>query len=228
MLSKLKGRMTYANVASTAALLIAIGGGGAAVAATLVPHNSVGSAQIINGSVKGRDIHPNAVGSIQAKDGALTGTDVADDSLTGSDVDESSLGQVPNANNANTAGTATTANGLSSGAITNPNVFGTGNLGIVRAYAWNSSASADIDLTGTTYAYNRSGGTINVVHNSTGNYTITFAGLNIGGGNVVVSSYASGAIFCNSGGWSSNSMTVNCYNTAGAPADSRWTIAVTD
>ncbi|GAA3833516.1 hypothetical protein [Nocardioides panacisoli] len=228
MFSKLKGRMTYANVASTAALLIAIGGSGAAVAATLVPHNSVGSAQIINGSVKGRDIHPNAVGSIQAKDNALTGTDVADDSLTGSDVDENSLGQVPNANNANNANTATTANGLSSGAINSPSVFGTANLGIVRGYAWNNSASANADITNNGYTYNRSGGAVNVVHNSAGNYSITFTGLNLGGGNIVVSGYGGGAVWCKVGGWSSSTITVLCYNSAGTATDSDWTLAATD
>jgi hypothetical protein len=225
MVSKLKGRMTYANVASTAALLIAIGGSGAAVAATLVPHDSVGSAQIINGSVKGKDIHPNAVGSIQAKDNALTGTDVADDSLTGSDLDESTLGQVPTANSANTANTA---NGLSNGAINNPSVFGTNNLGVVRGYAWNNNAAASSDITNNGYTYNRSGGAVNVVHNSAGNYSVTFTGLGLSGGNIVVSGYGGGAVWCKVGGWSSTTVTVLCFNSAGTATDSDWTLAATD
>jgi len=220
MLSRLKERMTYANVASTMALVIAIGGGGAAVAAAMVPANSVGSKQIINNSVKSKDIKDNGV--------------------KGADVDETTLGQVPSAvsadsantansaNSATTATTATTANGLSSGAITSPDVFGTGNLGIVRAYAWNNSASANANLTSNGYTYNRSGGAVNVVHNSAGNYTITFTGLNLNGGNVVVSGYGGGSTWCKVSSWGSTSVGVLCFNSAGAATDSLWTIAVTD
>ena len=214
MLTTLRSRMTYANVASTMALVIAIGGGGAAVAASVLPANSVGSKQIINDSVKSKDLKDNGV--------------------TGTDVNESTLGQVPsaaNADNATTAtsaGSASTANGLSSAAITNSNVFGTGDLGIVRGYAWNNSASSDATLSGNGYTYNRSGGAVTVAHNSAGNYTVTFAGLNINGGNVVVSGYGGGANWCKVSSWGSSSMGVLCFNSAGAPTDSLWTIAVTD
>lgn len=218
MFSNLKDRMSYANVVSTAALVIAVVGGGTAVAASVVPANSVGSRQIIN----------NAVKSI----------DIKDDSLTGTDILEGSLAQVPsaanadnatNALNASNATTAGTANNVAPNSITNSNAFGTGNLGIVRGYAWNSSPSANADLTNNGYTYNRSGGAVNVVHNAAGNYTITFTGLNIGGGNVVVSAYGgANAVWCKSGGWGSSTMTVYCFNAAGALTDSSWTIAVTD
>ncbi|WP_395657743.1 hypothetical protein [Nocardioides sp.] len=212
MFSRLKTRMTYANVASTLALVVAVGGGGAAVAAAKLPANSVGSKQVINNSLNGQDIK--------------------DDRVKGADIDESTLGQVPSAANADaattagSANTATTANGLSAGAINNPNVFGTAALGVVRAYAWNSSASANATLTN--YTYNRSGGAVNVVHNSAGDYTITFAGLNLSAGNVVVSGYGGGATWCKVNSWGSSSIGVLCFNSAGAPTDSRWTIAVTE
>lgn len=214
MLSNLRSRMTYANVASTLALVIAVGGGGAAVAAAKLPANSVGSKQVINNSLNSKDLK--------------------DDRVKGVDIDESTLGQVPsaanadNATNAGNAATATTANGLSSGAINDPNVFGTGNLGIVRAYAWNSSASANADLTSSTYTYNRSGGAVTVTHNSAGNYTINFAGLNLNGGNIVVSGYGGGANWCKVSSWGGSSVGVLCFNSAGAPTDSLWTIAATD
>jgi hypothetical protein len=66
MLENLKDKLTYANVASTAALCIALAGGGAAAAAALVPHNSVGSRQIINDSVKSIDIKNGA--GVKAQD----------------------------------------------------------------------------------------------------------------------------------------------------------------
>ncbi len=182
MFSRLKARMTYANVASTMALVIAIGGGGAAVAATMLPANSVGSRQIVNNSVKSPDL----------KNGGVKGIDLA------------------------------------GGAINQPSVFGTGDLGVVRAYAWNSSPSASADLTNNGYTYNRSGGAVNVVHNSTGSYTITFAGLDLNGGNVVVSGYGGNPTWCVVGSWGSSSVSVSCFDAAGSPADSFWTIAVSD
>ncbi|HEY0952628.1 hypothetical protein [Nocardioides sp.] len=182
MFSRLKNRMTYANVASTTALVIAIGGSGAAVAATMLPANSVGSRQLINNSVKSADL----------KDHGVRAADIAN------------------------------------GAIDRPGAFGTGNLGVVRAYAWNSSPSASADLTGNGYTYNRSGGTVSVVHNSAGSYTISFAGLNLDGGNVVVSGYGGSPTWCTVGSWGSSSVSVRCFDAAGAPTDSYWTIAVSD
>ncbi len=182
MLSKLKARMTYANVASTTALVIAIGGSGAAVAATVLPANSVGSRQLVNNSVK----------SVDLRDGGVTGADLAP------------------------------------GAISQPGAFGTGDLGVVRAYAWNSSPGASADLTSNGYTYNRSGGAVTVTHNATGRYTINFAGLDLNGGNVVVSGYGGAPTWCTVGSWGSSSVNVTCFDAAGAPADSYWTIAASD
>lgn len=182
MFSSLTSRMTYANVASTTALVIAIGGGGAAVAASLAPANSVGSRQLIDNSVK----------SVDLKNGGVTGSD------------------------------------LKNGAINRPGLFGTGDLGVVRAYAWNSSPNASADLTDNGYTYNRSGGPVNVTHNSAGNYTINFAGLNLNGGNVVVSGYGGTPTWCTVGGWGASSVNVTCFDAAGAPADSYWTISASD
>lgn len=182
MFSRLKNRMTYANVASTTALVIAVGGGGAAVAASMVPADSVGSRQIVNNSVKSADL----------KNHGVRAADLAD------------------------------------GAIDRASAFGSGNLGVVRAYAWNSSPSTNADLTGNGYTYNRSGGAVSVVHSSTGRYTITFAGLSLDGGNVVVSGYGGSPTWCTVGSWGSNSVNVSCFDAAGAPADSYWTISVSD
>ena len=88
MASRFRDKMTYANVASTAALVIAVAGGGAATAAALIPNNSVNSAKIVNNSVKS--------------------IDVKNDNLNGTDINEGSLGQVPSANTANSATNADT------------------------------------------------------------------------------------------------------------------------
>jgi hypothetical protein len=89
-----RGRLTYANVVATLALVLAVGGGATALALTL-PKNSVHSKQIAKGAVKTSDIGKDAV--------------------TGDKVKESSLGKVPlaahadSADSAGTAGTATNA-----------------------------------------------------------------------------------------------------------------------
>ena len=211
MFSRLRGQMTYANVASTLALMLVVGGGGVAVAASVVPRNSVGTRQIIN----------NAVKSI----------DVRDNTLKGIDINESLLGQVPeaahatNADNANNANTANSANTVANGAISSPDAFGTGELGVVRAYAWNNLINTNGTLSGNGYTYNRSGGSVTVTHNSAGNYTVTFTGLNLNGGNYQVSGYGPGANWCKVSSWGGSAAGVLCFNSAGAATDSLFTIA---
>src|SRR5690349_16972015 len=55
-----RGRLTYANVVATLALVLAVGGGATALALTL-PKNSVHSKQIAKGAVKTSDIGKDAV-----------------------------------------------------------------------------------------------------------------------------------------------------------------------
>jgi hypothetical protein len=98
----LRRRLTYANVMSTVAVFLAIGGG--AYAAVKLPRNSVGKSQIKNGAVTHRKLARRAV----------TGSNVAHNSLTGVQIKESTLGTVPNARHASTADTATNASHASS------------------------------------------------------------------------------------------------------------------
>jgi len=91
----MKHRTRYANITSTVALVVALVGGGTAVAANLAK-DSVASRQIKNGTVKAVDIKSGAVGSAQ----------VGDDRLTGADIDEGSLRRVRSAESAVTAESA--------------------------------------------------------------------------------------------------------------------------
>jgi hypothetical protein len=101
----LRSKLTFANVCSFLALLIAIGTGSAYAA------NTIFSTDIVNGEVKTLDLATNAVttgkianGQVQTADiGAnqvlgshvlndnLTGVDIAANSLKGADIDESTL-----------------------------------------------------------------------------------------------------------------------------------------
>jgi hypothetical protein len=83
-MTSIREHVTYANIAATLALVLALGG--TAYAAGL-PKNSVGSKQVKNNSLSTKDL----------KNGSATGADVKGDSLTGAQVDESTLGAVPQA-----------------------------------------------------------------------------------------------------------------------------------
>ena len=80
-------RLTYANVLSTLCLFLVLGGG--AWAATKLPKNSVGTPQL--------------------KANAVTGAKVKNGSLTGADVQASTLGKVPQATSAESATNASHA-----------------------------------------------------------------------------------------------------------------------
>jgi hypothetical protein len=69
-------RLTYANVAATIALLIAIGGGTVYAAAQL-GKNDVHSRNIARGAVKKSDLGKNAVTSPKIKNGTVRGVDIA-------------------------------------------------------------------------------------------------------------------------------------------------------
>src|SRR4029079_8226338 len=84
MLKRVRGRITYANVMSTIAVVFAVGGGVAYAA------NTVFSSDIVNGEVKTQDLANNAVTSPKVQDNDLTGADVNEATLDG--VDAAPLG----------------------------------------------------------------------------------------------------------------------------------------
>ena len=90
-------RLTYANVMSSIAVFLVLGG--AAFAASQLPKNSVGSKQL----------KKNAVTNAKIKKDAVTGAKVKNGSLTGSDINLGTLGTVPSATNATNAANATNA-----------------------------------------------------------------------------------------------------------------------
>jgi hypothetical protein len=73
MLSRLRARLTYANVTATLALFIALGGG--SYAAVTIPRNSVGSEQVKPGSLRASDLKASVRESLRGPRGrrGLTG-----------------------------------------------------------------------------------------------------------------------------------------------------------
>lgn len=82
----IRNRLTYANVMSTLAFVLAFGGGTA-----YATHLVVMSDDIVDGQVMNPDLADSAVNGAKVAGSSLTGSDVANGSLTGSDVASSSL-----------------------------------------------------------------------------------------------------------------------------------------
>jgi hypothetical protein len=102
---QIRKRLTYANVMSTIAVFLVIGGA-SALAASQLGKNSVGSKQLKKNAVTSAKIKNNAVTTAKIKNGAVSG----------SKINLGSLGTVPsatNATNATNAGNAGTVGGQS-------------------------------------------------------------------------------------------------------------------
>jgi len=122
MLARMRARLSYANVMSTMAVFLALGGTSAYAinewtGANIVDESLTGAdvkgkpgtstTAAVNGSLTTNEIagqQANAANGTPFVDGTLTQWDIKDNSATGSDVVESSLGKVPSAANADKLG----------------------------------------------------------------------------------------------------------------------------
>lgn len=127
MVSKLRGRISSAHVIAMAALFVALGGSAFAAA-------TIGTSDIKDGAVTKDKLHDNAV----------IGAKVNNDSLTGSDLDEKTLGQVPSANHALNADRATVANTAIKARNVLSAVVGQGATGCTLLRATQPGTSANI------------------------------------------------------------------------------------
>ena len=99
---QIRKRLTYANVMSTIAVFLTLGGA-TALAAGQLGKNSVGPRQLKSKAVTTGKLANNAVNAAK----------VANGSLTGQDINVAALGTVPNATSALSAGNANTVGGHS-------------------------------------------------------------------------------------------------------------------
>ena len=90
-------RLTYANVMSTIAVFLVLGG------ATAFAATKIGSGQLKANSVLTGKIKKEAVTTSKIKNGAVVTSKIANDAVTGAQVNVSTLGQVPSAATAVTA-----------------------------------------------------------------------------------------------------------------------------
>ena len=103
-MKQIRRHFTYANVMSSIAVFMILGGA-TAVAATKIganelKANSVKTGKIVKEAVTAGKIKKAAVTEGKIADGAVTTNKIANDAVTGDKVKESSLGEVPTAANA--------------------------------------------------------------------------------------------------------------------------------
>jgi hypothetical protein len=106
-LKQIRKRLTYANLMSSIAVFLILGGA-SALAAGQLGKNSVGTKQLKNNAVTTKKIKNNAVTTAKIKNGAVTGAKV----------NLGSLGTVPNAANAANAVNAGNANTVGGRSVT--------------------------------------------------------------------------------------------------------------
>jgi hypothetical protein len=101
-LKQIRKRLTYANVMSSLAVFLILGGATAfaaikKVGANEIKANSIKTGKIVKEAVTAGKIKKNAVTESRIADGAVTTNKIANDAVTGDKLKESSLGTVPNA-----------------------------------------------------------------------------------------------------------------------------------
>ena len=99
---RIRSHLTYANVMATLAVFLVLGGG-TALASYVVSSNSQVGPNTISGHKPPSGKHANLI------PGSVNGQDVADNSLRGADINESTLGKVPSASAADSATNADNA-----------------------------------------------------------------------------------------------------------------------
>jgi hypothetical protein len=105
-MGRLRRHITYANVVATMALVIAFSGG------VVYAANKIGAQGIRKNAIRSYHIRNKQVKRQDIAGGSINGRKVSNDSLTGKDIKEASLGLVPSAQDARTV------NGISERAVT--------------------------------------------------------------------------------------------------------------
>lgn len=93
-MKQIRQRLTYANVMSSLAVFLILGG------ATAFAATKIGANQLKANSVKTGKIVKEAVTTSKLKNGSVSTSKLANDAVTGEKANESSFGQVPSAANA--------------------------------------------------------------------------------------------------------------------------------
>ena len=149
MLTRLRSRLTYANVASSIAMFAALGTGGAYAADTIgssdIINESILSEDIKDNEVKTSDIKNNAITSLKINNGSVLNSEIGANAVDGSKILDAAIA------NADLADGSVGPNKIQDGAITSAKVLDDnqagGGLG-PQDLATNSVAQAEIATDG--------------------------------------------------------------------------------
>jgi hypothetical protein len=159
------------------------------------------SGAVAGGLITSLKIKNNTIKSIDVRDNALKSVDVTNGSLTGADV--------------------------ANGSLTQQDLTG-GPAGVARAYMYSGTTSPTLDtplVISGPYLFNSGGGTSTLTRTADGVYSVAFGGLDMNSGNVQVTAYGSATTWCKVSSWGGSTATIRCFNGAGDPTDSRFTVA---
>jgi hypothetical protein len=164
---QIRKRITYANVMSSLAVFLVLGGASAYAA------KKIGSNEIKGNSITTGKLKKNAVTASKIKNNAITTAKIKNGAVTGPKVNLSTLGKVPSATTADTAGTANNVNGIHAQKIffvagkntPTTTIFSAAGLTLHAS----CDAGGDLNVTGSTSVDNSE------IYES-GNYTTTYAG----------------------------------------------------
>lgn len=144
-MKQIRNRLTYANVMSSIAVFLVLGGG-AAFAAGQLGKNTVGSKQL----------KKNAVTTAKIKKNAVTGAKIKNGTVTGNKLNLGSVGTVPSATHAGSADSAGNADTVGGLHVVKFSLNGSGNIGKTEILNLNGlqlqaeCSSGSVTLTATT------------------------------------------------------------------------------
>ncbi len=114
-MKKIRKRITYANVMSSIAVFLVLGGASAYAAKKIgsneIKGNSITTGKIKKEAVSASKIKKNSVVTAKIADNAVTTAKIANGAVTGAKLNLGTVGTVPNAAHANSADNANTVNG---------------------------------------------------------------------------------------------------------------------
>jgi hypothetical protein len=166
MLGKLRPHLTYANVAATLALVIAVGGGSAWAAQKIRTRN------IAYHAVTASKVNYNAITAAKVKNGSLSGRELRDSSVTTEDIRNGTLrsedfgaGQLPKGDKGDKGDPATSLHGTVS--ATGVLTFGSGVTSVVPGADGVYAVTFDRDVSRCSVVAtvaNTGGGTVSAAH----------------------------------------------------------------
>jgi hypothetical protein len=134
---QIRKRITYANVMSSIAVFLVLGGG-AAYAAKKIGSNEIKGNSITTGKIK-----KEAVSASKIKKNAVTTAKIANGAVTGAKLNLGTVGTVPNATHANTADNANTVGGQSAVKIFKTLTEGQSNVPVASVAGFNITATCE-------------------------------------------------------------------------------------